>query len=462
MELIDNGIQILNRYEITSNLTSGGQAFAYTARDLLCPASRPWEQDVFVKQYHDLPPTAEMLRHIHAMVDLMQQRLTEDSRYICLPIEIGITHNAIVLVFPFVRGRSLQDWMSSTDLTPALRLRFAIALAKAVHCLHRSNLIHLDIKPENVMIQERRDKHFVQLIDLDAARIDGIGMRDRLIGTYGYCSPEHLAPETQGEVGKDSDIFSLGILLNQLLRDVYPFHRDKNYHTSALAENFELPPLTASSTLESLLRSCLSANRVLRPSAQRVGTSLVEFRRSYGDLDLTSPAFEFTKVDSREQEEVVQEEAWNWVPLAAESIAEESVSAPPTADSIIESDSNAEQASALETKAAGRRTTVRFQSIANSTPSFMVNNSQILDVPSRERVSRSSSAPHVYIEIVNEKVFLTKTARREASGLRSWFPPRIALNGRMLEFNRRTPIVNGDQFFYGKACFRVQIDTGKA
>lgn len=282
MEIIGVGEVILNgRYEIKKQLTSGGQAIAYIGRDLQCPSDRPWERHVFIKQYHDLPGDPNLLASMDRTVHTMQTELQDSTQYICLPTNKGITHHTIVFVFPFVEGRDLTSWLSDPALNEELRIRFAIAVTRAVQCLHEVGMIHLDLKPDNVMIQHRKGEDYVQLIDLDAAKINGVGLRPKVMGTLGYFSPEHIAPKRFGDVCEQSDVFSLAILLCELLFGLHPYDDIENYPRNIVHEQYRLPD-ALSGSCRRLFERALSADWHQRPTAKSIFEELIR-RRNKGE-----------------------------------------------------------------------------------------------------------------------------------------------------------------------------------
>jgi serine/threonine protein kinase len=127
------------------------------------------------------------------------------------------------LVMEYVQGRTLQHWVEQTELLAIDELaRVGVELAKAVHSLHELNIVHLDLKPANVLI--RPDGRMVLLdfgLSYCAHYPDLLaGQMHRAVG-----SPASIAPEQVVGVRGDarSDIFAIGVILYQLLTGHLPF-----------------------------------------------------------------------------------------------------------------------------------------------------------------------------------------------------------------------------------------------
>lgn len=295
MELLKPKEIVFDRFKIEEATAGGGQSFGFRGQDLHAPPDRPWQRPVFIKQYHDLIPGSAEAKSLSAHFDALNDRLREDSGYLCLPVHVGEVNNSIVAVFPLVRGKSLKTWMDE-GLTQDQCVRFAQAITNAIRILHKANIAHLDLKPENVMIEEnwKSGKLFVRLIDTDAAQIDGVGLRAKIIGTKGYMSPEHFAPQQYGAVSRASDVFTLGVLLYGLLFKEHPYpHED--YNEFVESESFEVPPNSYHREIVEQIVGCLHAYPSMRPQAGWVHSTFHQHYSSdleaIGQTDLWLPRY---------------------------------------------------------------------------------------------------------------------------------------------------------------------------
>lgn len=136
-----------------------------------------------------------------------------------------------VALTEYILGDSLAEILEGGALPPDLARKYFLQLAEAVYVLHGQGVIHRDIKPDNVLI---RGDH-VWLIDFDAARLENppdpvpndpgdfretaAGKDTRILGTIGYAPPEQFGIS---RTDKRSDIYAMGILLNEMLTREHP------------------------------------------------------------------------------------------------------------------------------------------------------------------------------------------------------------------------------------------------
>ena len=140
-------------------------------------------------------------------------------------LSIGLQHPNVVNVFTYetstvvgpgivmeyVDGRTLEQFLAENP-TPAMRCRVFEQLLQAVAYIHRSGLVHNDIKPENILIT--RSDNDVKLIDFGLSDNDAYYLARMLGCTKRYASPELLAREK--EIDARSDIYSLGVVMKEI------------------------------------------------------------------------------------------------------------------------------------------------------------------------------------------------------------------------------------------------------
>lgn len=119
----------------------------------------------------------------------------------------------VVILEEFIDGMTVFEYLQDGLFSPLGVKRVVSALCDALSFLHSNNIIHKDIKPENVMIDNNGD---VKLIDFDAARIYKLSQsRDTvMLGTTGYAAPEQYGT---GQTDERTDIYALGVLMNVML-----------------------------------------------------------------------------------------------------------------------------------------------------------------------------------------------------------------------------------------------------
>ncbi|MFO7980843.1 MAG: serine/threonine-protein kinase [Candidatus Aminicenantes bacterium] len=131
--------------------------------------------------------------------------------------------NMTYIVMQYIEGYSLQKPISSGEKIPTEKaVRLMTQICDALGYAHQKGIIHRDIKPANILIDKEENPY---LVDFGIARVETstITQTGRTVGTPSYMSPEQVMGE---KVDKCSDIFSLGVLLYEILIGKRPFHGD--------------------------------------------------------------------------------------------------------------------------------------------------------------------------------------------------------------------------------------------
>jgi serine/threonine-protein kinase len=153
------------------------------------------------------------------------------------------------LVMEFVKGRSLQDILAKEGAMPPQRaFEFISAIAAGVGAAHRQNIVHRDLKPLNIMVQDDVPiSEGVKILDFGLAKIKsgellGSFIQAQTSGLMG--SPFYMAPEQWGDDEPDAraDIYSLGVILYQMLSGEVPFKGSSI--PSIMKKHLTLPPPT--------------------------------------------------------------------------------------------------------------------------------------------------------------------------------------------------------------------------
>ena len=131
-----------------------------------------------------------------------------------------------------VKGMPITRYCDENTSTLRQRLELFVAVCQAVQHAHQKGIIHRDLKPSNVLVAPYDGKPVVKVIDFGVAKATGQRLTDKtlftgfgaIVGTPEYMSPEQAEVNNQ-DIDTRSDIYSLGVLLYELLTGSTPFTR---------------------------------------------------------------------------------------------------------------------------------------------------------------------------------------------------------------------------------------------
>jgi serine/threonine-protein kinase len=181
------------------------------------------------------------------------------------------------LVMEFVNGRSLQEIITEGGaMAPARALEFFDQIVAGVSAAHRHEIIHRDLKPLNIMVQDDQPaKKRVKILDFGLAKIKSKELlgsfipaqTNALIGTPHYMAPEQWSDE---EADERTDIYSLGVILFQMLTGHVPFEGTSvpsimKKHLLNEPPTFSSFGIHSSSRLEGVVRHALEKEPERRP-----------------------------------------------------------------------------------------------------------------------------------------------------------------------------------------------------
>src|SRR4029434_1172845 len=138
------------------------------------------------------------------------------------------------LVLEMVKGLPITDYCDQNHLTPRQRLELFLLVCQAIQHAHQKGIIHRDLKPSNVMVTVHDTTPVVKVIDFGVAKALGQELTDKTLFT-GFAqmvgTPLYMSPELAGQSGLDvdtrSDVYSLGVLLYELLTGTTPFDKER-------------------------------------------------------------------------------------------------------------------------------------------------------------------------------------------------------------------------------------------
>ena len=155
--------------------------------------------------------------------------------------DAGEEHDLAYIAMEFLKGKDLADHCKGDHLLPVpVVLSIVARVAEALAYAHKQNVVHRDIKPANIMYEAQSDT--VKVTDFGIARItDSSKTKTGLVlGTPSFMSPEQLAGK---KVDGRSDLYSLGVMLFQMLAGVLPFRGDSMSELMYKIANEEAPDI---------------------------------------------------------------------------------------------------------------------------------------------------------------------------------------------------------------------------
>jgi serine/threonine-protein kinase len=210
------GTLIGERYRLDEKIGAGGMSSVYRAFD---PTLERW---VAIKLMHrDISHDPDQLERFRREARAVARL---NHPHVVTVIDAGEDEGAPYIVFEYVEGETLKDRIRRLGRLPVSEaVAYAIEIGRALEAAHASRLVHRDVKPQNVLID--RDGR-AKVTDFGIARSlesQGLTATGRVLGTTDYVSPEQaLGHEVTGQ----SDIYSLGIVLYEMLTGEVPFKAD--------------------------------------------------------------------------------------------------------------------------------------------------------------------------------------------------------------------------------------------
>jgi len=218
---------VIGRYKLLEKVGEGGFGVVYMADQ-----TKPISRRVALKIIKLGMDTKEVIARFEAE---RQALAMMEHPNIAKVLDAGATDTGrSYFVMELVKGIPITEYCDNNNLDTRQRLELFISVCKAIQHAHQKGIIHRDLKPSNVMITLHDGKPVPKVIDFGIAKATGQRLTEKtlftrfaqMVGTPEYMSPEQA--EFSGlDVDTRSDIYSLGVLLYQLLTGVTPFDGEK-------------------------------------------------------------------------------------------------------------------------------------------------------------------------------------------------------------------------------------------
>ncbi|BDR60686.1 Stk1 family PASTA domain-containing Ser/Thr kinase [Lactobacillus xylocopicola] len=214
--MITKGYLLGDRYRIVDTLGEGGMANVYLAEDIIL------ERKVAVKILRlDLQKEPQTLARFQREA-LATSELSHPN--IVMVLDVSTDHGIPYMVMEYVDGPDLKEYIrqnSPLDLHNVIRIMNQILSAMTL--AHKHNVIHRDLKPQNILMDKRGNIKIADFGIAVALNQNSVTQTNSVVGSVHYMSPEQTRG---GMVTKQSDIYSLGIILYELITGSVPFSGD--------------------------------------------------------------------------------------------------------------------------------------------------------------------------------------------------------------------------------------------
>src|SRR5215218_8568697 len=252
------GEVIGGRYELEELVGRGGMSNVYRAHDRLL------ERTVALKLLHDRYSDDDEYVERFRREARAAARLSHPN--IVTVIDRGEQEGRQYIVFEHVAGENLKEVVRNRGALPIKQaIELVLQVARALSFAHEHGLVHRDVKPQNVLLNgDGRAK----VTDFGIARtldVDGVTITGTVLGTSHYISPEQARGE---QVDAQSDVYSLGAVLYELLTGEVPFPGD-NFVAVAMRHIREEPPSVLEQRPEVSVRLAAAAERALEKDPEK-------------------------------------------------------------------------------------------------------------------------------------------------------------------------------------------------
>jgi serine/threonine-protein kinase len=277
----------IGHYKISESIGTGGMGEVYLATDIV--AGRKAALKLLPLRFTgDAERLKRFEQEAHAVVALNHPN-------ILTVYEIGEDHSIHYIASELIEGETLRQRLEHGQMQLSEAVDVAIQVASALVAAHETGIVHRDIKPENIML---RPDGYVKVLDFGIAKLAEQELpatmpRDEalllvetnlgsILGTVRYMSPEQACG---GHVDKRTDIWSLGVVLYEMLTWHAPFTGDTPKEVMSAILEKEPPPLTkyiayAPAELQQIIRKTLRKDREERyHSAHELLEALKDLRR---------------------------------------------------------------------------------------------------------------------------------------------------------------------------------------
>lgn len=269
--MLTEGMFIADRYEVISKIGAGGMSDVYKAKDhvlgrfvAIKVLKTEFSEDVgFVSKFHTEAQSAAGLEHPN-IVNIY---------------DVGSEDGLHYIVMEYIEGITLKTYIEKKGrLTFKEAVSIAIQVGRGIEAAHNKNIVHRDIKPQNIMISTEGK---VKVMDFGIARAATSNtIHSDVMGSVHYSSPEQAR---NGFIDGKSDIYSLGIVMYEMVTGRVPFDGDTTVSIAIQHLQEEMVPPSAYApdlpiSLEKIILKCTQKSPIRR--YQNIGDLIMDLKKA--------------------------------------------------------------------------------------------------------------------------------------------------------------------------------------
>ena len=211
-----DGIVLGNRYELLEKIGEGGMSEVFKAR---CNKLNRFVAVKILKK--EFCNNADIVQKFKGEATAIA---TLSDNNIVNILDVGTQDDISYIVMEYVKGKTLKDIIKQVGkMNYETAISVAIQIAKALDCAHRNNIIHRDVKPQNILVTEDGIMKVTDFGIAKSATSETLTNTNTIMGSAHYLSPE----QAKGSfVDCRTDLYSLGIVIYEMVTGTLPFQAD--------------------------------------------------------------------------------------------------------------------------------------------------------------------------------------------------------------------------------------------
>ena len=264
---------VLDGYKIVRELNATSRSQVYLADDTQSEKANGKHRKVVIKtpsvNFEDDPSYIDLFLH----EEWVAKRLS--SPHLIKVCDADRKRSFLYTVVEYVRGQSLKQWMADHPNPSITQARGTVdQIARGLRAMHRMEMIHQDLKPDNILLDE---SNTLKIIDFGSTKIAGLAEiksvieHNQIVGTANYSAPEYFKGETGSNV---SDIFSLGVIAYEILTGKLPYGEISSERAAKKKFNYT-PARQYNPLVPDWLDACLQ--KAVHPNPEKRYNLLSEF-----------------------------------------------------------------------------------------------------------------------------------------------------------------------------------------